>query len=66
MEPIDLDEDDEVEMTVGELQSWIRLQVENNELLRLRQTQLAQVKSLVERRELQVASTRALFKRTCQ
>lgn len=58
--------DDEMEMTVGELQSWIQEEVENQDLVKLRRTQLAQMQNLVQRKEKQALCTRTLFNTACE
>lgn len=58
--------DDEMEMTVGELQGWIQEEVENQDLVKLRRTQLAQMQNLVQRKEKQALCTRTLFNTACE
>ncbi|XP_029513741.2 histone-lysine N-methyltransferase SETDB1-B-like [Oncorhynchus nerka] len=58
--------DDEMEMTVAELQGWIQEEVENQDLVKLRRTQLAQMQNLVQRKEKQALCTRTLFNTACE
>ncbi|XP_041738795.1 histone-lysine N-methyltransferase SETDB1-A isoform X1 [Coregonus clupeaformis] len=58
--------DDEMAMTVEECQGWIREEVENQDLVALRRTQLAQMQNRVQRKEKQALCTRTLFNTACE
>ncbi|XP_058261294.1 histone-lysine N-methyltransferase SETDB1-A [Hemibagrus wyckioides] len=60
------EEDERMNMTEEELQHWVRSQVEKNEQLAQRRTQLAQVEEWVKRKEREATYTQLLYNNACE
>ncbi|XP_072531688.1 histone-lysine N-methyltransferase SETDB1-A [Salminus brasiliensis] len=60
------EEDEELDMTVEELQCWVQSEVDKNELLVQKRTQLAQVEEWVKQKERNATYTRLLYNSACE